>query len=81
MKSKTIRTLSNKIYSRFPEMKGSKPKVQMQKSFNKRKLSGQSNYLLTFRKSVSGPGGKSIPRSVRVVADAEGKILKVTTSR
>jgi hypothetical protein len=75
MNSKSIQRIEEQIYRRFPEVAGSRPKVTQQKSAR------AANYLLTFRGHGSGPGGRNIQRTVRVVADERGKILKVSTSR
>ena len=44
-------------------------------------VGGTDQYVLTFRGSGQGPGGRVINRIVRVVADDRGKVLKVSTSR
>ena len=75
MDSKTIASISKKVGKRFPETTGKQPKVTQQKS------AGKSNFLLTFSGNAQGPGGKSIRRSVRVVANERGKILKISTSK
>jgi hypothetical protein len=75
MDSKSIQRIEQQIYRRFPEVAGAQPKVTQQKSAR------AANYLLTFSGRGSGPGGRSIQRTVRVVADERGKILKVSTSR
>jgi len=85
MEPKTIETLSNKIYRKFPEVSGVKPKVRKQpipKSAKGNPVDpGKRNYLLTFKTTVKGPGGQSIPRWVRVVATPKGKIVKISTSK
>jgi hypothetical protein len=80
MKQQVIKKISTNIYKRFPEVAGIRPKVRLQSS---KQNSGNNNerYLLTFHAKVRGPGGKAIPRQVRVVANTNGKIYKVTTSR
>ena len=40
-----------------------------------------ARFLLTFKANGQGPGGQTIQRIVRVVADAQGKVLKISTSR
>jgi hypothetical protein len=37
--------------------------------------------LLTYKGRVTQPGGFAMNRAVRVVADDDGRILKITTSR
>jgi len=59
------------IYSRFPEMKGVEPKVSP----------SQGRHVYTFRKRLSLAGGGDLLQVVRVVADEDGEILKVSVSR
>jgi hypothetical protein len=85
MEPKTIESISNQVYRRFPEFTGVKPNVRKQpkpKSEGLSKISPDSeNYLLTYKKDAKGPGGQIIPRCVRVVATPKGKIVKITTSK
>ena len=85
MEPKTIETLTKSIHRRFPEVAGIKPKVRKQpipKSGQAQSnKSGEQNYLLTFNTVVQGPGGQKIPRSIRVVATPQGKIVKISTSK
>ncbi|NTW08009.1 MAG: hypothetical protein HGA28_00375 [Anaerolineaceae bacterium] len=71
MEKETVNSICNQIYRQFPEVSGVKPSVKPQ----------GSNYLFVFHGSANMGGGKKIERTVRVVADASGKINKVTTSR
>jgi hypothetical protein len=85
MEPQKIETISRDIHRRFPEVEGIKPKVRKQplpKSKGGKTISpGKQNYLLTYKTSVNGPGGQTIPRWVRVVATPKGKILKISTSK
>lgn len=58
------------IYSRFPEMKGVEPKVS----------SSQGRFIYTFKRRLP-VGGSELLQVVRVVADSDGEILKVSVSR
>jgi len=81
MNQKTILLICQDIYRRFPTMKGRKPRVR---SFNmpKAKPSSRSpKYLLTFKGQSITSSGKTIPNYVRVVANDQGRILKITMSR
>jgi hypothetical protein len=80
MDPKFIQSISAKIYRQFPEVSGSQPRVSVQAA-PKSTARATATYLLTFRGSARTPDGKSIPRIVRVIANAQGRILKVTTSR
>lgn len=72
MEQKLLAAVCGKIYQRFPEMKGVAPKVQ--------KYEGEQ-VLLLFKSAGKTADGKTIMRTVRVVATPEGKINKITTSR
>jgi hypothetical protein len=80
MDQKTIQAISKQIYDRFPEVKGKKPKVRFQKSSGSRSIARHSTYLLTYNSNAKTATNKSLPYSVRVVANEEGKILKITMS-
>jgi hypothetical protein len=60
------------VYLQFPEVRGANPSVSS--------LPGDK-YQLIFRGKAKAADGKIIPRTVRVTANEEGKILKLTTSR
>jgi hypothetical protein len=79
MDERTIASISKQVARQFPEVASAQPSVKTQASA---KGHGDSaTYLLTFKGRVSQPGGFSIYRAVRVVADEAGRILKITTSR
>ncbi len=79
MDSKTISGIKQQIYRQFPEVAGEEPSVKPQASA---KSTGQSaTYLITFKGRVTQPSGPAFSRLVRVVANDDGRILKVTTSR
>ncbi len=60
------------VYRQFPEVKGASPKIT--------NLPGDK-YQLVFRGKVKTEDGKTLPRTVRVVADETGRIVKLSTSR
>jgi len=76
MDSRLVDSICSQIYKRFPEVSGSRPKIQEQPG-----MGGGVNYLLIFKGSGTTSDGKRISRVVRVVASDRGKIVKVTTSR
>lgn len=76
-----VHKISQEIYRRFPEVKGSHPKVLRQNTAQAKSIPATNTYLITFQGKVSMADQHSMPRWVRVVADDEGKILKITTSR
>lgn len=72
METRLIQSICKKVYERFPEMKGSQPGVQS---------NPEGNVLLIFKGKGTTLDGKTIQRTVRVVASKDGKIMKLTTSR
>ncbi len=78
MDPKALKEISTRVYHQFPEMTGVQPKVRRQEA----SLDGNPahNFLVTFQKRVELPGGKSLPRYVRVLVNSAGKILKISTS-
>jgi len=71
MDSKISRSISNIIYRDYPEFKGITPKIQAQ----------GDKFLLVFQSSSKTEDGYPITRTLRVVAAADGRIIKKTTSR
>lgn len=80
LKSETVDKVSKKVYRKFPDFEGVKPKV---KKRPKDKKTGEipDGYLLLFQTKVPGPGGKEISRIVRAVTDKKGNIEKLSTSK
>ncbi len=72
MERQILDNICRQIYSRFPEVRGCKPKVRSY---------AQNQSLLIFEGKSHASDGHAIPRTVRVVVNASGKIAKVTTSR
>ena len=71
MDNHSISLINQEVYRRFPELKGSKPKIQ--------KMDG--NTLLVYKTQVHLSDQKTINRSVRVVVNERGEIIKLSTSR
>ena len=69
------------IRREFPEMAGAEPDVSTRKGHSKSASSADTRYVLTFKKRVPLPGGKTIARTVRVTMDQAGKIVKLTSSK
>jgi hypothetical protein len=76
MDKDSVEKIKKRVYSRFPEMKGARPKVTQSKM-----AANDQNFILTFNTKAKGPGGRTIPRFVRVVASPKGKIIRISTSR
>ena len=84
MDTQVINKVSSSVYNRFPEFKGCRPTVSKQKKPQAKSTPTKATYLLTYKTKalvLTSSGSKSLPRSVRVVATENGKILKMTTSR
>lgn len=77
MKSKTVSQIARKVVKQFPEMAGIEPAIRRQDS----PANGADQYLLTFKGSAELPGGRTLQRIVRVVADTEGRVIRISTSR
>lgn len=78
MNDKSLKSISSKVSRQFPEVAKSKPKVQRQSG--QKTKSSTSTYLITYRGKALTADGKSINRVVRVTADDDGKIIKISTS-
>ncbi len=80
MDPKQVQMICSKVYAQFPEVAGVRPKVRLQPLQARSARSAPRMYLLTFHVTVAGPGGKRIPRWVRVTSDVQGRIIKISTS-
>jgi len=80
LSSSQIDAIARQVYRQFPEIKEARPAVQNQPGAKTPGTPG-GRFVLTFKGKGQGPGGQSIVRIVRVVADERGKVLKISTSR
>lgn len=82
LKPQALQSVNQTVYQQFPELRGARPSVQSQQSpAAKGSGDAESRHVLTYKGHVEGPGGHRIARVVRVVANASGKILKISTSK
>ncbi len=72
-----VRSVSQEVARKFPEMAGVRPTIKEQKS----KSGDVAQFLLTYKGKAELPGGKTIKRIVRVVANERGQIKKISTSK
>jgi hypothetical protein len=72
MKASALQKVSEKVCKKYPKLSGKRPKVMEQ---------SPGRYLLIYAFTDELPGGKSIQQQVRVVADEEGNINKMSVSR
>ena len=77
MKQDIVSSICREVGRNFPELAGVRPTVRRQSATR----GGGEQYLLVFKGNAPLPGGKKIPRVVRVVADERGHILRMSTSR
>lgn len=83
LKKTQVDTIAQTVYRRYPELGGVTPQVRNQvvgaASANAKSPAG-GHYLLTFSGKAMTASGKAMPRVVRVTADANGRVLKISTS-
>jgi hypothetical protein len=72
MKASALQKVSEKVCKKYPKLSG-------KASESHGAVSGR--YLLIYAFADELPGGKSIQQQVRVVADEEGNISKMSVSR
>lgn len=77
MKKKSIDRITVTVVAQFPELNGVRPSVRRQAPPG----DSATLYLLTYRATARLPTGKSLGRLVRVVADEDGNVLRISTSR
>ena len=78
LSSTQIDTIAKQVYRQFPEVKGAAPAIA---SMSAKTPGAAERFVLTFKGKGMGPGGRTIPRIVRVVTDPRGAVLKMSTSR
>jgi len=84
LRSGDVKSISTKVYRKFPELTGVIPSVNKQSVPNTNTLSKTnhaSTYLLTYKGVVSMPGGHTMHKIVRVVVNNKGQVLKMTLSK
>lgn len=72
MEAKAKSNINSQVYRQFPEVKGTVPTVKS--------LPGEK-FQLIYHGTATTPDGKKLARVVRVVADGDGHVLKLSTSR
>lgn len=71
MRKEAVERVTKTVVRQFPEMDGIRPAVK----------SERDQYLVTFKGAAELPDGKTMKRIVRVVADEEGDVIRMSTSR
>lgn len=72
MEKSILNAVCQQVYSRHPEVRNSQPNITEQ---------SDGKFLVIFTGTAFGSNGKPIPRTVRAVVDANGKITKLSSSR
>lgn len=72
MKPNSIQKVTEKVIAKYPKLTGKHPRVTEQ---------SPGRYLLIFSIADDLPGGKAIQQQIRVIADEEGNISKMSASR
>jgi hypothetical protein len=72
MEKAMLHAVCQHVYSRHPEVRNTQPNVTEQED---------GKFLVIFTGTAFGANGKPIPRTVRAVVDANGKITKLSSSR
>jgi len=76
MEKGSISKVTRQVVRTFPEMEGVAPSVRPQPA-----PGDIEQYVLTYKGKALLPGGKTLTRIVRVVADMGGHVIRISTSR
>lgn len=71
MNKKAVERIIKTVVEQFPEMEGVRPTVKPEKD----------QFVVTFKGAAELPDGKSMKRIVRIVADENGVVVRMSTSR
>lgn len=72
MDRQLLSNVCEQVYHRFPEVSGSRPKVQSRPG---------DQFLLVFTGASKAADGRKINQTVRVVVSQSGKIIQMTASK
>lgn len=72
MNAAAVQKVNREVAARNPKLEGKRPKISEQ---------APGRYLLVYAYVDELPGNRRLEQNVRVVADDEGRILKMSTSR
>lgn len=76
MDKQTLARVSAQVARSFPEMAGVAPTIRSQPA-----AGDLAQYLLVYKAKALLPDGRQMPRVVRVVADDQGRIVRMSTSK
>ncbi|GAB4476545.1 MAG: hypothetical protein Kow0088_14450 [Anaerolineales bacterium] len=77
MDAKKIKEIIQRIYQRYPSLRGVSPQVR---EIYVPEL-GQKRLTLTFRTTAITANNKRIPKLVRATINEQGKIVKISSSK
>jgi hypothetical protein len=77
MDQQALKKVTRKVARQFPELKDARPAIKRQVAAG----NGKEQYVLTFKGKAELPGGRSIKRIVRVIADSSGNVIRMSTSK
>ena len=77
MDEKALKKVIRKVAKQFPELKDAQPTIKRKAAAG----NGREQYVLTFKGKAELPGGRTIKRIVRVIADSGGKVIRMSTSK
>lgn len=72
MDSDTISKIDQQVFRQFPYLNGTTPEIEQQ---------NENHWLLIYKGSAVTADGHEMPVVVRVIADNDGKVIKLTSSR
>ena len=70
-----IDAICKRVYKRYPELRGTRPRVKSQGA------NGNERFQLLFKSRIALDDGASMPVTVRAVANASGRVIKMSSSR
>ena len=77
MEPASITKITRQVVRTFPEMEGVAPSVRPQAN----PPGDLEQFVLTYKGKAALPGGRTLTRIVRVVADGGGHVIRISTSR
>jgi hypothetical protein len=81
MNQKLVDNICREVYQKYPELRGLRPRVQPFVVEKNRNSNASPKFLLIFQEKATTATSKTLPYSVRVVVNSQGKILKMSMSR
>jgi hypothetical protein len=70
IENSAVEKINQRVYREYPEMRGARPSVSQ----------GENRCTLVYKAKVQTPAG-SMSRVVRVVADENGRVVRISTSK